>query len=725
MSNSDIRFYEFGEFRLDTRRRTLLKSGEPQPLSGRLFDLLLVLIQNEGRILDHDELLDKVWEGAFVEQSNLKKAVSSLRQILGEQPNQSLYVKTIPRRGYSFVSPVTAVSDGETATAVYREREIIVEEIEEVDDEPVALPQAAVEKKSFSKTLVLAGLAVIALVAVAVGAWFYLARQPNRFSVENVRITKLTTEGNAAYPVVSSDGNYIVYASEDPQGSHLQLKQLLTGTTKALITLPRASYWAIAFSPDANFIYFFAKNWLEPAKSGLYKVSFLGGEARLISKEAGGGLTVSPDGNTLAMARDSVNREPQIIVMDSEGGNERAIASYKEQIRIWSLGFSPDGKTLLTSFRNQVSADKTKYYMSEISLADGSERALIPDNPTLMQSAAWMPDGQSVMLTMRQPNADITQVWQYFPSGGEMKRVTNDDNSYRSLKISSDGKTIFSTIETRISGIWTGAQDNLNNFKLITNGVQMMDRVLWTGDGRLIYSGTENGVEAIWIMAADGSGKKMLTDGKDGIWLQPTVSGDGNSAVYLSSRSGTAQIWKIGFDGQNLTQLTSSDTPVSIAQLLSDGQTLFYQAYQRPLGWVIMKRAADGSVSPVTDREAEHWSVSPDEKMIAFGANDPDTSKEMIYVKSLETGSIIKSIPGSSDKTLIWTRDSKAILFNAKVNSSGEIMMLPLDAAEAKPLTDFRSDHIFWFDVSRDGKAYATVRGKQPNDIVMIREEKR
>jgi Tol biopolymer transport system component/DNA-binding winged helix-turn-helix (wHTH) protein len=725
MSSSDIRFYEFGEFRLDTRRRTLLKNGEPQHLSGRIFDLLLVLIQNEGRIVEHDELLDTVWEGMFVEQSNLKKSVSALRQVLGEQANESLYVKTVPRRGYSFVSPVRALGD-DTETAIYREveREIIVEEIVETEEldargSVTALPAAS----TFPRTAVygIAGLLVIA--AVALGAWKYFSEGPTRFSVENVRITRLTTEGNSANPVVSSDGNYIIYVKSDIRGSHLQIKQLLTGTTNLLISLPKASYWASAFSPDGNFVYFFAKNWGDPEKSGLYKVSFLGGEARRISTTVGGGLVVSPDGKSLAMARDTENREPEIIAMDSDGRNEKRVAVYTEQVRIWSLSYSPDGRDLLASFRNQLSSDKVKYYLSEISLATGAERVLIPDNPTLMQAAAWAPDKQSILLTVRQPNADISQIWQYFPSGGELRRVTNDDNSYRSLKISSDGKTIFSTVETRISGIWTAGAGDLENFRLATNGVQMMDRVLWTGDGRLVYSGTENGVEALWIMAADGSGRKMLTDGKDGIWLQPTISGDGGWVVFTSARSGTSQIWKIGVDGQNLTQLTNSDSPVSIGQLLADNQTFYYQKYQRPEGWVIARRAADGTVAAVTEKEADLWAVSPDEKFLAFGADDPQTGKEAIFIKSLENGSVVKTFSASADRVIGWTRDSKAVIYDTPRNGASELMMQPVDGGEVRTVTDFRSDTIFWFDWSRDGKTIAVVRGKQPTDVVMIKEE--
>ena len=87
MKEGNFRYFEFGEFRVDTRRRILLKNSEMVALSPRNFELLVVMIENEGRILSHDELLDKVWEGTFVEQANLKNAISVLRKIFGGKPN--------------------------------------------------------------------------------------------------------------------------------------------------------------------------------------------------------------------------------------------------------------------------------------------------------------------------------------------------------------------------------------------------------------------------------------------------------------------------------------------------------------------------------------------------------------------------------------------------------------------------------------------------------------
>ena len=102
--------FEFGPFQLQTRERLLLRNGEEVPLTPKLFDALLVLVENGGRIVEKNELLEKVWPDSMVEEGTLTKTVSMLRKILGDEGAQS-YIETIPRRGYRFVAEVREVSN--------------------------------------------------------------------------------------------------------------------------------------------------------------------------------------------------------------------------------------------------------------------------------------------------------------------------------------------------------------------------------------------------------------------------------------------------------------------------------------------------------------------------------------------------------------------------------------------------------------------------------------
>lgn len=98
--------YGFGPFLLRASDRSLFRSGEPIRITPRVLDLLLCLVEDAGRIVSKERLLDRVWEGTFVEEGNVNRTVSTLRRIL-EETDDRPYVETIPRQGYRFVAPVT------------------------------------------------------------------------------------------------------------------------------------------------------------------------------------------------------------------------------------------------------------------------------------------------------------------------------------------------------------------------------------------------------------------------------------------------------------------------------------------------------------------------------------------------------------------------------------------------------------------------------------------
>ena len=80
MNGEDIDLsYEFGPFRLEPATRRLLREGEALPLTPKAFDTLLLLVQNNERVMDKEEVLRRIWPDAVVEESNLAQNVFTLR----------------------------------------------------------------------------------------------------------------------------------------------------------------------------------------------------------------------------------------------------------------------------------------------------------------------------------------------------------------------------------------------------------------------------------------------------------------------------------------------------------------------------------------------------------------------------------------------------------------------------------------------------------------------
>src|ERR671934_713214 len=104
------RFYKFGPFSVDALNHVLLRDGEAVPLKPKVFDTLLVLVENRGRVLDKDELMSRLWPDTIVEEANLTQNIYLLRKALGEESQGEVYIRTMPRRGYRFVASVCEVA---------------------------------------------------------------------------------------------------------------------------------------------------------------------------------------------------------------------------------------------------------------------------------------------------------------------------------------------------------------------------------------------------------------------------------------------------------------------------------------------------------------------------------------------------------------------------------------------------------------------------------------
>ena len=106
MVDSSRQFYEFGVFRIDVRKRRLLRDGSIVPLTPKAFDTLVVLIQNRDHVVEKEDLMDKVWPGTAVEENNLTQNISALRKALHEKRDHPEYILTVSGLGYRFIAEV-------------------------------------------------------------------------------------------------------------------------------------------------------------------------------------------------------------------------------------------------------------------------------------------------------------------------------------------------------------------------------------------------------------------------------------------------------------------------------------------------------------------------------------------------------------------------------------------------------------------------------------------
>jgi DNA-binding winged helix-turn-helix (wHTH) protein len=222
-----FRHYQFGDFLLDAEEGVLYRDGEPIPLARKVFDLLLLFVKSDGRVLSQDEIIQALWANTAVEQSNLKQSIYVLRRALGESSDENAFIKTLPKRGYRFLAEVrglpcernTVIAAEQTITDVFIEEEIIEEESGDAKTNAL-LPRNTpnrVQRHFARQLLQICLLSVIVLFTVGYGIYRYARAESSAriapVNLENASWQKLTNAGDVHFAVISPDGGFAAYVA--------------------------------------------------------------------------------------------------------------------------------------------------------------------------------------------------------------------------------------------------------------------------------------------------------------------------------------------------------------------------------------------------------------------------------------------------------------------------------------------------------------------------------
>src|ERR1043166_4532484 len=107
MSLETKTFYDFGNFRLDPSEKLLLREGETIPLTPKVFETLKLFVENPGRLIEKDELMQRLWPDRYAEESNVTFNIRMLRTALGDDKAKPRFSETVPKRGYRFIAEVS------------------------------------------------------------------------------------------------------------------------------------------------------------------------------------------------------------------------------------------------------------------------------------------------------------------------------------------------------------------------------------------------------------------------------------------------------------------------------------------------------------------------------------------------------------------------------------------------------------------------------------------
>lgn len=156
MSHPVSHLYSFGQFAIDVDQKVLLQNGVPLAVTPKVFETMLVLVENAGRVVDKETLMVRVWPGTFVEEANLTFNITQLRKALGDSARKPEFVETVSRRGYRFIAPVV----------VTRTEPMV----------PVESPRPSVSRVSKAWL----GIIAISIIVVALGGGWWLRNRRTR-----------------------------------------------------------------------------------------------------------------------------------------------------------------------------------------------------------------------------------------------------------------------------------------------------------------------------------------------------------------------------------------------------------------------------------------------------------------------------------------------------------------------------------------------------------------
>ena len=584
------------------------------------------------------------------------------------------------------------------------------------------------------KTAALLALLLLAGTGIAYALYRYGIQGRGLGRFQNVKLTRLTAEGDVESVTVSPDGKYIAYSLDESGRRSLWTKHLPTGSRVPIVPAAEALVLnASMFSNDGNYVYYTRVDEQNP-RGALYQVPVLGGTSKKILTNVSQPISLSPDGKQIAFGRFHLtSTDDELLLANVDGTNERHLLTVKEPDWFSGAGpdWSPDGTMLAIGYGSDGMRPAV------ISIADGKLNQLTSRRWVYVGRVTWFSDGSGLVFTAREQVLGAMQIWQQSYPQGEVRRITNDLSSYGfySLALTADSNALVSVQGDPGSNIWIAPDGAANRATAVTARKNVQEghyNLAWTPDGRVVFESNASIKASIWIVSADGSNPKALTDSSADDFA-PEVSPDGRFIIFNSNRTGNPQVFRASTDGGEPQQVTKGVGGVATHSISPDGRWLLYN----PFTGGIRKLSLDGSTETeiVAKGNLRYPQLSPDGKLLAYFFDDEQTNRPRIALIEFGSGAAVRTfdLPVTSQSSLYealfyrgfhWSSDGRAIVYINTLGGVSNLWSQPLDGGPPKQITDFKSDLIYNFAYSRDGRQLALARGSHTRDAVLISEVK-
>lgn len=214
---------QFGEFTLDEKQARLLRQQEEISIEPKLFELLLLFVNQPNTIISRQIILDNLWADSLITDNSINKLIANLRKVLADEPKNPRYIQTVPKRGYRLICEVSLI---ESFNSTVR-NPVMADEIGEVNN--------SIEKSPKSRFQIVTAITVMFALLCCLFLWQVFSG--NEITSNNLYTMELTRAHGAEESArMHPDNTHLYYLKKDSDNTTHQLwiKNIHSAKTKQI-----------------------------------------------------------------------------------------------------------------------------------------------------------------------------------------------------------------------------------------------------------------------------------------------------------------------------------------------------------------------------------------------------------------------------------------------------------------------------------------------------------
>ncbi|MDP5135998.1 winged helix-turn-helix domain-containing protein [Rheinheimera baltica] len=595
-------------------------------------------IANAGRLITKDELLADVWGIRDVSDGRVTRVIRVLRVALGDDTREPRYIETIPKRGYRFIAPVSAV---------------VVQEIppEETDTDSDQ-PQQNVPSSTSKRLLWLAMAFLVTLAGVSWLFWPDTMPDSAEQAIPLLRYTPITSlDGLEFYHNVSEDERYLVYSYASPENENVTVLMLedLQEHRRIQITEDSYSSFGAAFSPDGKQIAY--HRGYPDGRCSIRIVNYNQASLEIISdtelstcgeNSLSSRLTWSPDAKYVIYPSMSDNRQMALMMKPVLGGEaEQLTKPPPSSFGDYAARFSFKGDKLAFLRGSGSSAQ-----LWLLNLVNREIKLLVDVSGTMPGNVGWSSDDENIIYS-----STLTALSSFNLNTGTSSIVAYMDNSTREVQTLKNGKLYatvgdYSHINIKEVANDLSEKSSLNKVVFSSNRNESHAEAHPTRDDQVAVVSRRSGLPQVWLFDSNGDQRQLTFFEKNERIRSLVYSPDGNSLIAQLDND----IWLLSETGALSKLPLENNVITSLPSWGGSGEYIYY-AESINGRWQIARY--DILEQRIDDKpfilDAELYLESYDGKYSFWR----DAINKKFYLKHLDSG-IVEETPITLPENQLW-----------------------------------------------------------------------